>query len=116
MGPAAHVRFVTPHQSLTSISAQASPATLAAGGRTTISGTLTRWFDRAPIARATINVYRQALGTTTPFAKLGTTTTDANGRWSFVQIPGVSYTYRMTFFRTPEQALATVDTQVRVTR
>jgi hypothetical protein len=116
VGPAAHVRLVVPHQSLTTIHSSASPADLVYPARTTISGDLVRTPDGQPITGATLNIYRQVLGTTTAFTKLGTTTTDGNGRWSFIQAPAASYIYRVTFFRTPEQALATVDTRVRVAR
>lgn len=114
IGPAATAVVTTPHAAASTLTAHAAPFDLAYPTRSTVSGSLLRAYDTAPIPNATIAVATRVWGTTGPFLTRGSVRTDANGRFSFVQAPAISYDYRLTYAGDVDNATVTAATRIRV--
>ena len=116
VGPAVTTVVTTPHASATTLAAHASPFDIVYGQRSTISATLTRTYDGAPIADAAVTVASRHTNTTDPFVDRVTIHTDATGKLAFLQIPGIGYDYRLSYGGNSDNAAATATTRIRVAR
>jgi hypothetical protein len=116
VGGRATVVVRTPHQTQSVLTAHAAPRDLVYGGRSVISGTLTRAFDAAPIADAPLTVSTRTYGTDGPFTLRGTVRTGPDGAYSFMQIPAIGYDYQIGYAGDARRAGATATTTIRVAR
>src|SRR6266542_927104 len=116
VGDRATVVLRTPHLTQSVLTARAAPADVVYGGRSTVSGTLTRAFDGAPIADAPLTVATRVYGTTGAFTVRGTVRTGPDGAYSFLQVPGIGYDYQIGYAGDADRAAVTADTRIRVAR
>jgi hypothetical protein len=113
-GPAATTTATTPQQAATAVTAHAAPFDLVYPGRSTISGTITRTYDGAPVANTTLTVAMRHWNTTDPFVDRATIAVDASGHFAFDQVPGISYDYELRYAGDDGHAAATGTTRIRV--
>lgn len=116
VGPAVTQLVTTPHQAAVTLTAHASPFDLVYGQRSTVSVSLTRTYDGAPLTSTALTVARRKWATTDPFTYLDTRYTDSNGLTSFLQIPSISYDYTVSYAGDATHAPATAATRIRVAR
>ena len=104
----------TPHQTLTALTAHASPFDMTYQTRSVITGTLRDSFHNTVIAGATLTVARRVWQTTGAFLPLGTVTTNAQGAFSFTQAPSISYDYLISYAGDANRSPASFDQRIRI--
>ena len=114
VGPAATTVATTPHTSTSTLTATASPGDIVYGHSSTIGATLTRAYDHAPLSNMPVTVATRPWKTTGPFVDRTTILTDAAGKLSYLQIPGISYDYELRYAGDADYAATTATTRIRV--
>jgi hypothetical protein len=114
VGPAATTVATTPHSTASTLTAHASPPDIIYGHSSTITATLTRAYDGAPLADAAITIATRHWNTSAPFVDRTTIRTDGNGRLSITQLPGISYDYQLRYAGDTDNAAVTASTRIRV--
>jgi hypothetical protein len=114
VGPAATTVVTTPHTTASTLTAHASPPDITYGHASTITATLTRTYDGAPLADTAITIAARHTNTTDPFIDRTTIHTDATGKLTYLQIPGIGYDYQLRYTGDTDNAAATASTRIRV--
>jgi hypothetical protein len=114
VGPAATTVTTTPHLTASTLTASASPADIVYGHGSTITATLTRTYDHAPLSFTPITIATRHTNTTDPFIDRTTIHTDATGKLTYLQIPGIGYDYQLRYAGDTDNAAVTASTRIRV--
>jgi hypothetical protein len=114
VGPAASTIVTTPHLTATTLTAAASPPDIVYGHSSTITATLTRTYDHAPLSLTPVTIATRHTNTTDPFTDRTTILTDATGKLSYLQIPGIGYDYQLRYAGDTDNAAVTATTRIRV--
>ena len=104
----------TPHIQLTDLSGSATPFDMVFGTRSVLTGKLTRVRDGAGLAGQPVLLSRRVEGTTGAFLPVGPTRTASDGSYRFEQIPGNSFTYRISFAGNADYQPAVTDKRLRI--
>jgi len=114
VGPAATTVVTTPHATASTLVAHASPSDIVYGHSSTITATLTRTYDHAPLSFTPVTIATRHTNTTDPFVDRTTIRTDATGKLSYLQIPGIGYDYQLRYAGDTDNAAVTAATRIRV--
>ncbi len=114
VGPAATTVTTTPHLTASTLTAHAAPFDIVYGHSSTITATLTRTYDGTPLADAAVTIATRHTNTTDPFIDRTTIPTDATGKLSYLQIPGIGYDYQLRYPGDTDNAAVTAATRIRV--
>jgi len=114
VGPAATTVTTTPHLTASTLTAHAAPPDIVYGHSSTITATLTRTYDGTPLADAAVTIATRHTNTTDPFIDRTTIPTDATGKLSYLQIPGIGYDYQLRYTGDTDNAAVTAATRIRV--